>query len=223
MRSLIGAPRGNYLFYLATPPTFFGEIVQQLARLTWPRSTQKMVRLAPRHHENRLGMIWPRHAPEPDCVECVCEHQSYRIDHYLGKETVQNTAGVSFCHGMLEPTLNQRYIDHVQITVAETVGARAEAITTTPRGLMREYDAETTMFQLPRLVAMSRRTHLLPKRCVTRKRMVLHATRPLSYEEVLTHTIRGNTARAWPTGPPWSPIGRNLVYRRRRTRRRMRQ
>ena len=113
---------GNRLFYLATAPEFFGDIVAQLgaANLIQPSggpSYSRVVVEKPFGHDlasacalnSRLG-------------EVLCEDQIYRIDHYLGKETVQNIFAFRFGNAIFEPLFNNRYVDHVQITVAESIG-----------------------------------------------------------------------------------------------------
>jgi len=195
--------RGNYLFYLATPPTFFGEIVQQLGQAN----------LAQEHPEDGGG--WRRviiekpfghdlisaRALNRTVLNVFAEHQVYRIDHYLGKETVQNMLVFRFANGMLEPLWNQRYIDHVQITVAETVGVEGRGDYYDTAGLMRDM-MQNHMFQLLALVAMEPPYSFAAEAVRDEKAKVLHATRPLSYEEVLTHTIRGQYGPGMADGNP---------------------
>ena len=112
---------GNYLFYLATAPDFFLEIAQQLDRAGLLREQDGMWR--------RLVIEKPFGQDLPSAVELnrqlarfTEETQVYRIDHYLGKETVQNILVFRFANGIFEPVWNRRYVDHVQITVAESLG-----------------------------------------------------------------------------------------------------
>ena len=102
------------------------------------------------------------------------EHQVYRIDHYLGKETVQNMLVFRFANGMLEPLWNQRYIDHVQITVAETVGVEGRGDYYDTAGLLRDM-MQNHMFQLLALVAMEPPYSFAAEAVRDEKAKVLHA------------------------------------------------
>ena len=137
---------GNCLFYLATPPSFFGEIVRQLGKAglsseAAPQSTLGSLGTvgtpaALSSKPQQLSPGWRRVVIEKpfghdldsalalnrEILEVLDERQVYRIDHYLGKETVQNILVFRFANGIYEPIWNRRYIDHVQITVAETLG-----------------------------------------------------------------------------------------------------
>src|SRR5215210_3028916 len=113
--------RGNYFFYLATTPDFFSTTVQQLgaAGLTHEDNGQwrRMIIEKPFGHD-----LESARALNHDIRAVLDERQIYRIDHYLGKETVQNILVFRFANGILEPVWNRRYIDHIQITVAESLG-----------------------------------------------------------------------------------------------------
>jgi glucose-6-phosphate 1-dehydrogenase len=113
--------QGNYLFYLAVAPRFFGPIVQQLG-------TAGLAQQQDRHWrrvviEKPFGQdLESAKALNRSIRTVLQENQIYRIDHYLGKETVQNIMVFRFDNAIFEPIWNRRYIDHVQITNAETVG-----------------------------------------------------------------------------------------------------
>src|SRR5262249_14017946 len=134
-------------------------------------------------------------------LQVFAEPQVYRIDHYLGKETVQNMLVFRFANGMLEPLWNQRYIDHVQITVAETVGVEGRGDYYDNAGLMRDM-IQNHMLQLLALVAMEPPYSFAAEAVSDEKAKVLHAVRPLSYEEVLTHTVRGQYGPGMADGQP---------------------
>ena len=112
---------GNYLFYLATAPKFFAQIVEQLgrARLSAQENGcwRRVVIEKPFGHDLDSAKALNR-----NIKSVLPESQIYRIDHYLGKETVQNIMVFRFDNAIFEPIWNRRYIDHVQITNAETVG-----------------------------------------------------------------------------------------------------
>jgi glucose-6-phosphate 1-dehydrogenase len=112
---------GNYLFYLATAPKFFSQIVQQLGAAALSRQENgrwcRVVIEKPFGHDLESAQALNR-----DIKNVLLENQIYRIDHYLGKETVQNIMVFRFDNAIFEPIWNRRYVDHVQITNAETVG-----------------------------------------------------------------------------------------------------
>jgi glucose-6-phosphate 1-dehydrogenase len=112
---------GNAIFYLATPPQLIGEIVRRLAEaelVTTPGGCFRRVVI-----EKPFGSdLDSARALDSELGESVKENQIYRIDHYLGKETVQNILVLRFGNGIFEPLWNSRYIDNIQITVAESIG-----------------------------------------------------------------------------------------------------
>ncbi|MEM7591489.1 MAG: glucose-6-phosphate dehydrogenase [Cyanobacteria bacterium P01_A01_bin.83] len=113
--------KGNYIYYLATAPRFFCEIVDQLGKVGLTTETDQQWRRVV--IEKPFGRdLASAQKLNRQITSVLKECQIYRIDHYLGKETVQNILMFRFGNGMFEPIWNHRYIDHVQITVAETVG-----------------------------------------------------------------------------------------------------
>src|SRR5262245_32041757 len=111
---------GNYLFYLATPPQMFSVIVRQIGEAGLSKEEGHWRRVIV---EKPFGTdLKSAQALNRELLQVLNEHQIYRIDHYLGKETVQNILVLRFANGMFEPLWNRNHIDHVQITVAETVG-----------------------------------------------------------------------------------------------------
>src|ERR1043166_1864705 len=112
---------GNYFFYMATAPVFFGEIVRQLGAIGLTTEQDGHWRRV--IIEKPFGHDLPSaKALNAELKQVLTEKQIYRIDHYLGKETVQNIMVLRFGNGIFEPVWNRRYIDNVQITAAETVG-----------------------------------------------------------------------------------------------------
>ena len=115
---------GNRIYYLAVPPTMFVPTVQNLAaaRLVRPPDSPPFARLIV---EKPIGRdLASARAINDEIAAVFDERQIYRIDHYLGKETVQNILVLRFANSIFEPLFNQKYIDHVQITVAEEEGRR---------------------------------------------------------------------------------------------------
>src|SRR4029077_48301 len=112
---------GNYLFYLATAPQVFATIPKRLADAGLLQQREGRWRRV--IIEKPFGTdLYSAHALNRALLEVLAEEQIYRIDHYLGKETVQNIMVLRFGNGLFEPLWSRHYIDHVQITVAETVG-----------------------------------------------------------------------------------------------------
>lgn len=182
----------NHLYYLATPPVVFTDVVEQLGRAGMARE----------HGE--AGRGWRRliiEKPFGRDLDSACrlnrtvqshfeEHQIYRIDHYLGKETVQNMLVFRFANGMLEPVWNQRYIDHVQMTVSETVGVEGRGGYYDQAGLVRDM-MQNHMMQLLSLVAMEPPYSFESNAVRDEKVKVLHAMQPLTHEGVLIDAVRG--------------------------------
>lgn len=142
---------GNYLFYLATASSFFSKIVQQLGAigLTQEESGWRRVVIEkPFGHDLESARTL-----NSDLAQVLQESQIYRIDHYLGKETVQNILMFRFGNGLLEPAWSRNYIDHVQITVAETVGVEGRGNFYETAGALRDM-VQNHLFQLLSLIAM---------------------------------------------------------------------
>jgi len=118
------------------------------------------------------------------------EKQIYRIDHYLGKETVQNIMAFRFANGIFEPVWNRRYIDHVQISVAETVGVEGRGSYFDQAGTLRDMVPNHIM-QLISLTAMEPPISFDANAVRDEQAKILHAIQPMSDEEVLSRTVRG--------------------------------
>ena len=143
---------GNRLFYLATPPNAFLPI----SRRARPYRHAEGERLCGGGwwSRSRSAPIWPRRrALNGELLKLVDEHQIYRIDHYLGKETVQNILVLRFANGMFEPIWNRNHIDHVQITVDEKLGVGHRGSFYDATGALRDM-VPNHLFQLLSLVAM---------------------------------------------------------------------
>ena len=143
---------GNYLFYLATPPQMFSPIVQQLgaAGLAGEQNGHWRRVIVEKPFGTDLNSA---QALNKRAESVLDERQIYRIDHYLGKETVQNILVFRFANGMFEPLWNRNHIDHVQITVAETVGVETARQVLRRDGRARDM-IPNHLFQLLTLTAM---------------------------------------------------------------------
>ena len=180
---------GNYFFYLAISPNFFGETVRQLgaAGLTTEENGQWRRVIIEKPFGRDLDSA---KALNKEICHVLNERQIYRIDHYLGKETVQNILVFRFGNGIFEPIWNRRYIDSVQITAAETVGVEKRGGYYETSGAMRDM-IPNHLFQLVSLTAMEPPTSFDANAVRDEQSKVLHAIAPLSPEEVLTNAIRG--------------------------------
>lgn len=181
--------RGNYFFYLATAPDFFGSIVEQLAAAGLMEEKngywRRVIVEKPFGHDLESAK-----ALNQQLLKVAKENQIYRIDHYLGKETVQNILAFRFANGIFEPIWNRRYIDHVQISVAETVGVEQRGSYYDTAGALRDMVPNHIM-QLISLTSMEPPVSFEANAVRDEQAKVLHAIQPLSSEEVLTRTVRG--------------------------------
>jgi glucose-6-phosphate 1-dehydrogenase len=180
---------GNAFFYLATPPEQFGPIVRALdgAGLA-SESSGRWRRVVV---EKPFGRDLPSaRALNEELRAALSERQIYRIDHYLGKETVQNLLVFRFSNGIFEPIWNRRYVDHVQITVAETLGVEGRGGYYDNAGALRDM-VPNHIFQLISLVALECPISFDANAVRDEQSKVLRAIPPLTEEHVLSHTVRG--------------------------------
>jgi glucose-6-phosphate 1-dehydrogenase len=179
----------NFFYYLATAPSFFGPIVEQLAKNGLMEQKdghwRRVVIEKPFGHDLESAK-----ALNQQLLKLADETQIYRIDHYLGKETVQNILAFRFANGIFEPVWNRRYIDHVQITVAETVGVEGRGSYFDTAGSLRDMVPNHIM-QLISLTAMEPPISFDANAVRDEQAKILHAIQPMSDEEVLTRTVRG--------------------------------
>src|SRR6266498_110103 len=193
------ATGGNVLFYLATPPQFFAEIVKQLgaAGLTREEGGWRRVII-----EKPFGRDLDSAKALNEQIRAVLkEAQIYRIDHYLGKETVQNIMVFRFANGLFEPVWDRRYVDHVQIMVAETVGVEDRGNYYETAGVVRDM-VQNHMFQLLALVAMEPPTSVQADAVRDEKVKVLKAVRSMKPEDVLERAVRGQYGPGEVDGQP---------------------
>jgi glucose-6-phosphate 1-dehydrogenase len=180
---------GNYLFYLATAPKYFGEIVQQLGRQQLSREEsgrwRRVVIEKPFGHDLQSARNLNR-----QIKAALAEKQIYRIDHYLGKETVQNILVFRFDNAIFEPIWNRRYIDHIQITNAETVGVEQRGGYFDTAGSLRDMVPNHVM-QLLSLTAMESPVSFQADAVRDEQAKVLHAIQLLDSEAVLHNSVRG--------------------------------
>ena len=190
--------QGNYLFYLATAPKFFAPIIQQLGRAGLSNQEngcwRRVVIEKPFGHDLDSAKSLNR-----EIKSVLDENQIYRIDHYLGKETVQNIMVFRFDNAIFEPIWNRRYIDHVQITNAETVGVEQRGGYFDNAGTLRDMVPNHVM-QLLSLTAMESPASLHADAVRNEQAKVLRAVQPLDSEDVLRRSVRGQYAEGSPNG-----------------------
>jgi glucose-6-phosphate 1-dehydrogenase len=180
---------GNYFYYLATAPDFFGPIVEHLAAVGLMTEENHQWRRV--IVEKPFGRdLESAKALNQQLLKAVSEKQIYRIDHYLGKETVQNILAFRFANGIFEPIWNRRYIDHVQISVGETVGVEQRGSYYDTAGALRDMVPNHIM-QLISLTAMEPPISFQADAVRDEQAKILHAIQPLSSEDVLTRSVRG--------------------------------
>jgi glucose-6-phosphate 1-dehydrogenase len=180
---------GNHLFYLAVADRFFATAVAGLgaAGLTKEQNGQwrRVVIEKPFGHD-----LPSAKALNAEILKVLQEHQIYRMDHFLGKETVQNIMALRFANGLFEPLWNRRHIDHIQITAAETVGVERRGKFYEKTGALRDM-VPNHVFQLLAMTAMEPPISFDPNAVRAKKAEVIEAIRPLSPARVLKDVVRG--------------------------------
>ncbi len=183
-------------FYLSVAPRFFAPICQRMAEagLTTPESRIVVEKPLGRDlaSARTLNQRLARHFEEG---------QLYRIDHYLGKETVQNLMAIRFANALFEPLWNARHVDHVQITVSETLGVAGRGDYYDKNGAMRDM-MQNHLMQLLCLTAMEPPAHFEPSAVRDEKLKVIRALEPIGPAEIESETVRGQY-RAGPIGPSY--------------------
>jgi glucose-6-phosphate 1-dehydrogenase len=176
--------QGRRFFDAAVPASVYADIVQRI-REAGLQQNAKIVIEKPFGHDLESAMQLNR-----ALLEVFDESQIFRIDHYLGKETVQNVLAFRFANGMFEPIWNRRYIDHVQITVAESIGIEGRGSFYEQTGAIRDI-VSTHLFQVMTFVAMEPPVAFEPDRLRDETVKVLRATQACRPEHVVRGQYRG--------------------------------
>ncbi len=179
---------GNRIFYLATPPSAFPSVIDQLGLLRKLEEQSKGFRRIIIEKPFGRDLATAR-ALNQKLLTAFSESEVYRIDHYLGKETVQNVLVLRFANAIFEPLWNRRYIDHVQITVAETLGVEGRGAYYEEAGALRDM-IQNHLLQLLCLVAMEPPAMLDAEAIRDERRKVLRAIRPFKPEDVDARVVR---------------------------------
>lgn len=184
--------KGNRVFYLSTQPSFFPIIAEKLdqAHLIVDPNIEKsswtrMIIEKPFGHDLTSAVCL-----QNELTRFLKESQIYRIDHYLGKETVQNILVSRFANSLFESLWNNRYIDHVQITVAEDIGIGTRGALWEESGFLRDI-LQNHMMQILSLIAMEPPSNLSADAIHDEKVKVLRAIRPFSVHDLKTAIVRG--------------------------------
>jgi glucose-6-phosphate 1-dehydrogenase len=199
LAAALKARRGDgILFYLAIPPSVCGTVVERLsaAGLTAPGSSEGWRRVIVEkpfgtdlRSAQALNQLLHKH---------LDESQVFRIDHYLGKETVQNLLVFRFANGMFEPVWNRRYIDHVQITAAETVGVERRASYYEGAGALRDM-VQNHLMQTLALVAMEPPSTFSAESVRDRKHDAMMSIQPI-LDDGATSVVRAQYRAGWVQG-----------------------
>ncbi len=192
---------GNRLFYLATQPTAFAPIVAELGRVGLDHEVhgagwRRVVIEKPFGRDYDSARRLNR-----EVGKVFRESQIYRIDHYLGKETVRNLLVFRFGNGIFEPIWNRRYVDNVQITVAESIGVETRGEFYEETGASRDF-LQNHLMQLLALVAMEPPTAFDADALRDEKLKVIRAITPLGPSEVARDVVRGQYGPGWVSAQP---------------------
>lgn len=183
---------GNRVFYLATPPGVYEAVISSLHRSGLACCGNPSVKLV---IEKPFGSdLESARRLNASLLEVFRENQVYRIDHYLAKETVQNVLMFRFANSLFEPLWNRRYIDHVQITAAESIGIERRAGYYEQAGVLRDM-FQNHMFQLLTLTAMEPPSLFTAGRVRDEKAKVLQSVRPLPLDRLGEHLVTGQYGR----------------------------
>jgi glucose-6-phosphate 1-dehydrogenase len=189
---------GNKFFYLAVAPRFFAPIVQQLGNAGLVKEENgkwaRVIIEKPFGHDLESARLL-----NAELKKVLSEKQIYRIDHYLGKETVQNVMVFRFTNNIIEPLWNRNYVDHVQITASETVGVEHRGGFYETAGALRDM-VPNHLFQLMTMTAMEPPISFDADEVRNKQAEVLHAIQPLAPEDVLTNMVRGQYGEGYIDG-----------------------
>ena len=191
--------RGNHLYYLATQPSAFAEIVSQLGRVGLDHEKhdggwRRIVIEKPFGYDLQSAIRLNR-----EVGKVFRESQVYRIDHYLGKETVRNLLVFRFGNGIFEPIWNRRHIDHIQITVAESIGVENRGAFYEETGAGRDF-LQNHLLQLMSLVAMEPPATFDAEALRDEKVKVIRAIGETTPEKVRKEVVRGQYGPGWVAG-----------------------
>lgn len=187
-------PERMAIFYLATPPSLFGPICERLGEQQLLGRRSRVVLEKPIGHDLESSC-----AVNETVGRLVSEENIYRIDHYLGKETVQNLLVLRFANRFINTQWDQSCVDHVQITVAETVGIEGRWSYYNDVGQLRDM-VQNHLMQLLCLVAMEPPNSMTAEGIRDEKVKILRALRRIDAASVASHAVRGQYTQGWSQG-----------------------
>jgi glucose-6-phosphate 1-dehydrogenase len=197
--SLAGKLKGNAAFYLATAPSFFGTIVEKLAAAGALKEDGSFRRVM---IEKPFGTdLASAQELNRRILACISEPQIFRLDHFLGKETVQNIMVARFANTLFEAVWNKHYVDHVQITAAETVAVGSRGNFYDGTGALRDM-VPNHLFQLLAMIAMEPPNSFAAEAIRDEKAKVMKAVRAPAATEVHDMAVRGRYAAGEAGGQP---------------------
>ncbi len=206
---------GNRVFYLSTAPEHYAEAIRQLGAANLSRPGKGWTRIVV---EKPFGSsLATAHQLNKELADAFDEDQVYRIDHYLGKETVQNLMVFRFANGIFEPIWNRQYIDHVQITNAETIGVEGRGAYYESAGVVRDM-IQNHVFQVLALVAMEPPASLAANSVRDEKIKAMEVVRPINpYTEAVQGqygpgSVRGQAVPGYREEPGVSPRSSTETY-----------
>ena len=184
------------IYYLATPPSLFGSICKHLSDAGCVENKSRIVLEKPIGHDLKSS-----EQVNGAVASYFSERNIYRIDHYLGKETVQNLLALRFANRMINSQWDNSCIDHVEITAAETVGIEGRWSYYDKVGQLRDM-VQNHLLQLLCMVAMEPPSSLQANEIRGEKVKLLRALRPINNDTVETHAVRGQYSAGWIAGSP---------------------
>jgi glucose-6-phosphate 1-dehydrogenase len=179
---------GNIIFYMAVPPAIFGMISDNLGKTGFkdrPKGWTRLIVEKPFGHDLPSALKLNR-----ELLTYWSEDQIYRIDHYLGKETVQNLLAFRFSNGIFEPLWNKNHVDHIQLSVTETVGVEGRGNYYDKNGVLRDM-IQNHMFQMLAYLCMEPPASFKADAIRNEKSKLLDSLRIYKPQEVAKHTVRG--------------------------------
>jgi glucose-6-phosphate 1-dehydrogenase len=191
-----GNGNANLIFYLATPPELFPRIIEQLGAFDGLRGNARYRIVIEKPFGHDLASA---RKLNQDLIKVFREPQIYRIDHYLGKETVQNILAFRFANAVWEPIWNRNFIDHVQITVAEQIGIGQRGGYYDNSGALRDM-VQNHLLQLLCFIAMEPPTSFDADEIRNKKVDVLNAIREIDSRDVPHFAVRGQYGEGWVEG-----------------------
>lgn len=185
----------NYLYYLATGPEYFSDIAKNLAAAGLVEPNARGVRKTSIVVEKPFGHDF-KSARElnADIAKCFAEDQVFRIDHYLGKETVQNILVFRFSNGIFEPLWNHKYIDHIQVAVSESLGVGSRAGYFDNAGILRDI-VQNHLIQMLSLLCIEPPIGLNADGIRDEKVKVLKSIRRIAPADVAKYTVRAQYSK----------------------------